>query len=433
MGATPIGRALIVDDESDQCELMKLALGRHGVDTVALTSPLEACDRIAREHFDVVLADLGMDEMSGLELAERLIGVRPDLLVLIVTGQGSSEKLVAALRLGAFDFIVKPVDGNLLGLSVARAIKHRRLQDELKQLRKAPASAGGRPLIGESAAMRLVRDLIERLRGSAASVLIHGEPGTGKEHVARTLHATGAQPQGEFISVNCASLPRVLIENALFDRASDTLFLDEIDGLPLDVQGKLLRALGNRKVRPDGAAADVLFDPRVIAATCCDLESSDFLAGLLQRINAVSIQLPPLRERGGDVLLLARHFLEEQGLELGRPGLTLGPDVIAELSAYHWPGNVRQLQSAMAHLAAVAPLDEITVADLPEEIRANRSELFVIAAGDANEILPLRQVERQYVQRVLRLVDGNKTRAAQLLGLDRRTLRRKLDAGKQPD
>ena len=443
------GRVLIVDDERDQCELMEMALCRQGLAAESRTSALEALDLVAREDFDVVITDLGMTEMSGLELCERMLGVRRDLLVIVVTGQGSIDTVIAAMRTGAFDFLVKPVDSKLLGLSVARAVNHRRLQDEVKRLRaaSAPPSRGG--LIGNSRAMLKVYDLIDRIAPNDTSVLIHGESGTGKELVALATHNASPRKNGPFVAINCAAVPATLIESELFGHAKGaftdaklqreglfvqasggTLFLDEIGEMPIDMQPKLLRALQQRTVRPVGSNQEIPFDARIVTATNRDLETEvyekRFREDLYYRINVVSLHLPPLRERSSDILVLAKAFLDKYGARMGKANLAIPQAIAAKLLAYDWPGNVRELENAIERMVSLARFEELNVEDLPERVRTYRSDRFVLAADNTEEVLQIDELERRYIERVLKLVEGNKTRAAQLLGLDRRTLYRKL-------
>jgi two-component system response regulator HydG len=443
------GRILLVDDEQDKCEMMKMLLERQGHAVTALTSPLAAIDLVGREDFDVILTDVVMSEMSGLHLCERLLGTKPDQVIVVVTGQGNLETAIGAMRTGAFDFLVKPVEPKLFSLSVTRALKHSRLQREVNRLRAATPPAQG-VLVGDSPSMRRVYDMIERLGTSDPSVLICGESGSGKELVARALHAASARASGPFVAINCAAIPPSLIESELFGHARGaftdaktqraglfveadrgTLLLDEIGEMPLDAQVKVLRALQERVVRPVGGNAEVPFDVRIIAATNRDLETEvfekRFREDLYYRINVVNIRLPPLRERANDVLLLAQHFLTEQMAKAQKSNLQLTPQVAEKLLAYDWPGNVRELENSIARMVALARFDHLTVEDLPEKIRAYRTDRFVLAADHSEEVLKIEELERRYIQRVLKLLDGNKTRAAELLGLDRRTLYRKLE------
>jgi two-component system response regulator HydG len=445
------GQVLVVDDERETCDLLEMALVRHGFKVTTSTQAQRALELVGEQDFDVVLTDLSMPEMSGLDLCERVLGTRPNIPVVVITGQGSLETAIGAIRVGAYDFITKPVDPKLLFLSVSRAIQHRRLQDEVKRLRDAVAEGeNAETIVGQSAAMRRVYELINRVGESDASVLIHGETGTGKELIARAIHNKSRRKDGPFVAINCAAVPHSLLESELFGHArgaftdakaqrtglfvqatGGTLFLDEIGELPLDVQPKLLRALQERKVRPVGANHEVPFDARIVAATNRNLEDEvyekRFREDLYYRINVVKIDVPPLRERGGDVLHLAQHFLKQFAQRNEKPTLELSTTGAEKLMAYNWPGNVRELENCMEHAVALARFDQITVEDLPEKIRAYRAERFVVAANDPTEIVTMDELERRYILRVLALVGGNKSRAAQVLGFDRRTLYRKLE------
>ncbi len=447
-------RVLFVDDDPDQCELIELTLSRAGFSVRTTTSATEALALLAAESFDVVLTDLGMAEMSGLDLCERILGINPDNVVIVVTGKGSMETAVEAMRAGAFDFLVKPPDTKLLTLAVSRAAKHRHLTVEVKRLRESAGREQPGAIIGNSVAMKRVFDLLGRVSASDASVLIHGETGTGKELIARAIHSMSPRQVGPFVAINCAAVPPTLLESELFGHArgaftdaknahrglfveatGGTLFLDEIGEMSLEMQPKLLRALQERKVRPVGESIEIPFDARLVAATNRDLESAvyekRFREDLYYRINVVTIDLPPLRERGGDVLALAAHFLDKFGKQTGKPGLSLSVPVAQRLSAYDWPGNVREVENCMERAVALARFDQIVIEDLPEKIRAYRSGQFVIQADDSSEIVTMEELERRYLLRVLKLVGGNKSRAAQMLGLDRRTLYRKLERYEQ--
>jgi two-component system response regulator HydG len=325
------------------------------------------------------------------------------------------------------------------------------LSDEVKRLRQAvDGETEEQRIVGQSGTMRRVYELINRVGESDASVLIHGETGTGKELIARAIHNRSRRKSGPFVAINCAAVPHALLESELFGHArgaftdakaqrtglfvqatGGTLFLDEIGELPIDVQPKLLRALQERKVRPVGANAEIPFDARIVAATNRNLEDEvyekRFREDLFYRINVVKIDVPPLRERGGDVLHLAQHFLKSFAERNSKPGIELSTTGAEKLMAYNWPGNVRELENCMEHAVALARFDQITVEDLPEKIRAYRAERFVVAANDPTEIVTMDELERRYILRVLSLVGGNKSRAAQVLGFDRRTLYRKLE------
>ena len=442
---------VVIDDDPTTCELLRDALARLSSKVSTFTSARAALELVAAEDVDIVVTDLGMPDMSGIEVCERVIGTRPDTPVVVLTGQGNLEAAVAALRAGAFDFLTKPIDLKLLDLAMERAALHRQMKQEVRRLRHAVVT-GERPVavIGSSSAMRRVYNLITRIGSSDASVLIHGETGTGKELVARAIHMASARKDGPFVAINCAAVPSNLIESELFGHArgaftdakaqrgglfleanGGTLFLDEIGELPIDVQPKLLRALQERKVRPVGANAEVPFDARLLAASNRDLEheveEKRFREDLYYRVNVVRLDLPPLRDRGGDVLELANHFLQELSVRSGRPSPALSAPVAEKLLSYRWPGNVRELENCIERAVALAEYDTLTVHDLPEKVRAFTADRFVVTADDATEIISMDQVERRYVARVLNLVGGNKTRAAHVLGFDRRTLYRKLE------
>ncbi|MFO0665601.1 MAG: sigma-54 dependent transcriptional regulator [Polyangiaceae bacterium] len=446
------GRIVVVDDDESMCDLLGAALRRQGMDVLTFTHPQEALDAFGDADVDAVITDVGMTEMSGFALCERIVGMRPGLPVIVLTGQGTMEAAVTAMRVGAYDFLTKPVDTKVLALSVGRAVQHHRLQDELTRLRSVVAE-GKKPrsIVGSGLQMRRVYDLIERVAPGDASVLIYGETGTGKELIARAIHEASPRSERPFVAINCAAVPANLIESELFGHArgaftdaktqrtglfvqanGGTLFLDEIGELPLDMQPKLLRALQERKVRPVGSNAEIPFDARIVAATNRDLESEvfhkRFREDLYYRVNVVQVDLPPLRSRAQDVLELAAHFLAEFSRKAGREKpLVLSSGAAEKIMQYEWPGNVRELENSMERAVALARFEELTVEDLPDRIRAYKPNHFVIEADDASEVVSLHELERRYIERVLKLVGDNKSRAAQILGVDRRTLYRKLE------
>jgi two-component system, NtrC family, response regulator HydG len=444
-------RILVIDDEPDMCELLSMSLEADGAEVVTTTSAQEAFDKVANEDFDAVLTDLGMKEMDGLVVCQRIAGIHPHLPVIVVTGLGSMDAAVAAMRAGAYDFITKPVEPKLLTLSVSRAVEHKRVHAELKRLRDAASGeADADAIVGSSRAMKRVHDVIARVATSDAAVLIQGETGVGKELIARRIHETSRFKEGPFVAINCAAVPPTLLESELFGHLrgaftdakaervglfvqanGGTLFLDEIGDMPLEIQPKLLRALQERTVRPVGGNAEVPFDARIIAASNRELEEEveekRFRQDLYYRINVVRIVVPSLRERDGDVLELAQHFLTQQGTRNDKPALRLSSEAAKRLMEYRWPGNVRELENCVARGVAFARFEELTVDDLPEKIRSYDSHRFVVSANDEMEIVTLEELERRYVQRVLTLFNGNKSRAAQVLGIDRRTLYRKAE------
>ena len=444
------GKILIIDDERSVCETLHAALGKKGYAVAWRTSAEEGFAQLLAEDFDAIVTDIHMRGLSGLELCERVVQNRPDLPVVVITAFGSMDTAIAAIRAGAYDFITKPFETEALRMTLERAVRHGRLREEVKRLRRAVAEKQSvDEIVGASTAMRGVYDMIERVADSTASVLVTGESGTGKELVARALHRRGPRRAGPFVAINCAALPEALLESELFGHArgaftdaraaraglfakadGGTLFLDEIGEMPVGLQPKLLRALQERKVRPIGGDAEVPFDARIVTATNRDLESAveerAFREDLFYRINVVHIELPPLRSRGADVLLLAQRFTEHFAAAAGRAVKGLSAAAADKLLAYAWPGNVRELSNCIERAVALARYDELAVEDLPEKIRSYRRSHVVVAAEDPSELVSLEEVERRYILRVVETVGGNKTMAAQVLGLDRATLYRKL-------
>jgi DNA-binding NtrC family response regulator len=443
-------RILLIDDDRDHCEILESTLRGLGHDVAFTTSPHDALERAGRETFAAIVTDLGMSDMGGLELCSRILGTRPDAPVIVLTGNGSLEIAIAAMRAGAYDFLTKPVDAKLLSLSISRAVERHHLQAEVKRLREESVERSAiDELVGTSPAMKRVHDLVARVGGSDVSVLIEGETGTGKELVARALHAAGARRKGPFVALNCGAVPANLLESELFGHvrgaftgavaprvgllvkaSGGTLLLDEIGDMPIEMQTKLLRSLQERKVRPVGSNEERSFDARILAATHRDLEA-DVVAGrfredLYYRINVVKIQVPPLRARATDILALATHFLRRSAEKSKKGEMVLSPQVAALLLAYDWPGNVRELENCIERAVALARLNHLSAEDLPERITASRATSFTLAPGEADEILTLDEMDRRYIDRAIKLLGGNKAQAAVVLGLDRRTLYRRL-------
>ncbi len=445
------GRVLVVDDDASMCDMLVSDLGELGFEVKARTAAPAALEALVASEFDAVVADLNMPGMSGLELCERIVASRPDVPVIVITAFGSIQTAIAAIRSGAYDFVTKPLEVDALGLALERAIQHRRLSDEVRRLRQA-VEEGRRfgTLLGTSPAMRRMYELLDRIADSSASVLIAGETGTGKELVARALHERGRRKAGPFVAVDCASLPEPLLESELFGHvrgaftdahaarkglfvqaSGGALFLDEIGDLPLALQAKLLRALQTRCVRPVGANEEVPFDVNLIAATNRDLESAveegRFREDLYFRINVIHVEMPPLRARGGDVLLLAQHFVDRYAAQAGKRVTGLSPDAAERLLAYVWPGNVRELENCIERAIALTRHETIGLDDLPEKIRGFQRSHVLVAGDDPSELAPLEEVERRYVLRVMEAVGGSKTLAARVLGIGRKTLYRKLE------
>jgi two-component system response regulator AtoC len=444
-------QVLFVDDDKSFCTWVAGSLARRGFDVQVSSSSVEAIELVSAHEFDVVVSDLQLPQLNGVALCERVVANRPDVPVIVVTAFGSMDAAIASIRAGAYDFIAKPFEIEVLELALQRAVQHRQLRDEVKRLRSlTEVSLESTGLLGESKAMLALRGLLAKVADTESSVLITGESGTGKEIAARALHAHSRRKNGPFVAINCAAVPEPLLEAELFGHEKGsftdakaarpglfkqadggTLFLDEIGDMPLALQPKLLRALEQRSVRPLGGAHELSFDTRLIAATHRDLASATsegrFREDLYYRINVIELNMPPLHARGSDVLLLAQHFVREFAARAKKEVEGLSPGAAERLLAYVWPGNVRELRNCIERAVALTQFAQITVDDLPERIRTYHASFVVVASDDPTELVPIEEVERRYILRVLESVHGNKTSAARILGLDRVTLYRKLE------
>ena len=441
---------MIVDDDQSMCELIEADLSSRGITSEWRTSPEAALSVIRDGNFDVILTDLQMPGMNGLALCERIVANRPDIPVIVMTAFGSMETAIAAMRAGAYDFVSKPVELDILALRLERAIQHRSLSEQVRVLSdRVHRSNRFSKLLGESPAMQQLFDDLHRVASTDTSVLITGESGTGKELVARALHDQSHRHGKPFVAINCAALPETLLESELFghkkgaftDAFADkrglflqadggTLFLDELGEFPLSLQPKLLRALEERTIRPVGSEKEIPFDVRLIAATNRDLETAieekRFREDLYFRVNVIQIKLPPLRSRGTDVLLLAQHYLEEFATKNGKQIVGLSDASARKLLDYSWPGNVRELRNAIERAVALTRFDRIAVDDLPDKIRNYRGTQLELGGDNPSELLTMEEVERRYIHHVMKVARGNRTITAQILGFDRKTLYRKL-------
>lgn len=404
--AEQLPRILIVDDESDLAVGLKLYFRRRQFEVETAASAEQALERIRQSPPQLVITDLMLPGMSGLELLKHLKEQWPELFVVLITGYATVETAVQAIREGAFDYIAKPFTPQQLEVVVNRVFQHKALADENQTLKarlaESRALAG---LVGQSEAMKKVQALIAKVAPSDASVLIIGESGTGKEVVARALHAHSRRSERPFIPVDCAALPHNLMESELFGyergaftgatgsragllEAADTgtFFMDELGELELSMQVKLLRVLQERQFRRVGGARMTSVNVRFVAATNRDLEkevkAGRFREDLYHRLNVVQLRLPPLRERAGDVPLLAYHFLQVHAARLGREGCRLTSEAIQALDAYDWPGNVRELQNAIEYAVSITDGPVIRVDDLPYSILSRvRPPRTVVSAG----------------------------------------------------
>ena len=448
-------RVLIVDDEPDVVANWSRLLGRDDYACATATDAERALELLESERPEIVLTDLKMPRVDGMQVLTRALELDPDVVVIMITGHGSVESAVEAMRAGAFDYLLKPLPSNdVLRLAVERASERRRLVEENRRLREPLAPRSGFDnVIGKSPAMESVFDLVRKAARSEANILIQGESGTGKELIARAIHAQSARAAEVFVPVDCAALPDALLESELFghergaftgaDRTKPgmievadkgTLFLDEIAELPQALQSKLLRALQERQIRRVGGTKFVDVDIRLVSATNRDtaelVRKGEFRDDLFYRVNVITIALPPLRERAGDVALLAHHFLRRYGRNREHPLAGIEPDAVACLEAHAWPGNVRELQNVIERACALADGPMIRVRDLPDHVRGRGRPAPAVPGKD----LPLAQAREAWLQAfaqgyltdLLRRHGGNISQAAKTAGIDRKTLHRLL-------
>jgi DNA-binding NtrC family response regulator len=435
-------RVLVVDDDPTFCEFVNDAVRKLGPAVTWTTTGESALALLDVEHFDVLVADLQMNGIDGLEVCRRALEKRPEMPVLVMTGFGSMESAVAAIRSGATDFVRKPFTMEELAGAIRRAVTSATVNAELKRIR-ALTDGVRYGMLGTSSAIRGVTDMIERVAGTEATVLITGESGTGKELVARAIHDRSRRANGPLIAINCAAMPETLLESELFGHVKGaftdaresreglfvkanggTLFLDEIGEMPLGMQVKLLRVLQERTVRPIGSATEIPVDTRIVVATNRNLEgevgAGRFREDLFYRVNVVRVHVPPLRSRGSDVLQLAQFFLERFAQANNKNVVGISHGAATKLLEHTWPGNVRELQNCIERAVAVAAFDHVIATDLPLGEKEKPKE------PEEESLVPFDEIERRHVFRVLSAVRGNKTLAAQILGFDRKTLYRKL-------
>ena len=432
---------LVVDDSVSTLQVLERNLVAQGYIVLTAASVERAIDLLESAHVDLVLTDLRMPKVGGLDLIRHVRSNFPDTGIIMITGFASIDSAVSAIRAGAEDYLPKPFTDEELLASVGCALQ----KVHLRRATSVPTTEGPQPpqgLIGDSPAMQRVYDLISRAATVDATVVISGESGTGKELVARAIHYGSARASAQFVPVNCAGIPEGLVESELFGHvkgaftsatagriglfgAADggTIFLDEIAELPPATQAKLLRVLQERELQVVGADQTRKVDVRVIAATNKDLGAlvarGAFREDLFYRLHVVAIDLPPLRERGDDLLLLIRHFLERFSTQAVRPVPKLTDRAIAALRAYPWPGNVRELQNLLQRLTILTDSDEIDISALPIGMR------FTVPRERGLQ-RTLADVEREHIEAVLASVGGNKTRAAEILGISRKSLRERL-------
>lgn len=439
------GLVLVIDDEKEILGVIESHLSRAGYLVTIRTSGEEGLRALREEDYDLVITDLKMAGLNGIELCDRIAGNFPDLPVLILTAFGTLDVAVEAIRAGAYDFIAKPLNFDALLATVAKAIRSYKARRRVRRLDSDAASGTADPageLLGESPHAVELRALVSRIADLDTSVLLTGESGSGKELVSKLLHKHGKRRSEPFVVVNCAAIPADSFERELFGHAErpvgglvasaggGTLFFDEISLLPPGLQQKLLRLLEERLYRPLGGGEEIYCPARFVAATNGDLDlavrSGAFREDLYFRINVLQVKLRPLRERGSDVLLLAHHFLKLFAAKAGKPVRSLSEPVTEKLVGYEWPGNVRELRNAIERAVGVTEYDHLVVEDLPERIRRFRASSLVSGESDPG-LVSVDEVEEKHILRVLKELNGNKALAAKVLKMDRKTLYRKLE------
>jgi DNA-binding NtrC family response regulator len=434
---------LVVDDDQEFRETLRTRFARRGFEVRSAASGEEAMELAELRNFDVAIFDIMMPGMSGLELLKRFKARHAECEVVLLTGQGTIETAVEAMKLGAYDYLQKPFPLKDLEAVVVKAFERRNLRKENTQLRAMlERSQPPSEMIGQSPAMQEVFRLIERAGPSDKAILILGESGTGKELVARALHRHSRQADKPMVVINCAALPESLLESELFGHEKGaftgavgvkpglfevadggTLFIDEIGELPGSLQAKLLRVLEDGSLRRIGSIQERRVKVRLLAATNRDLakevEAKRFREDLYYRINVMSLELPPLREREGDIALLVRHFLGS--------GWEIDPAALDAMEHYRWPGNVRQLSNAIERAKILSSSETLTLKDLPREVTAPANAICAASAPELDPVDDLAAIQRSKVVEVLRRESGNKSKAARALGIDRRKLYRLLE------
>ncbi len=443
---TTQGRILIVDDEEQMRDLLTKVLDKNGYQVSAAGDGEQALALLEKEPVDLVVTDVRMPGVSGLEALKAIKELNPEIVVIIMTAFGSIDQAVQAVKDGAYDYINKPFKIDEMLLTIEKALEERRLRHEVSTLRRELRTRYHfENIIGKSRAMQEVFGLIEHVAGSRSTVMIYGKSGTGKELVAKAIHYNSQRASKSFVAVNCAAIPAELLESELFghEKGSFTgaiatkvgkfelatggsLFLDEVGSMRLDLQAKILRALQEREIERVGGTRTIKIDVRVIAATNRDLkkavEEDTFREDLYYRLNVVPVTLPDLKDRQEDIPLLANHFMQKFAQESNPAIHELSKEAMAILLSYPWPGNVRELENVIERAVTLGRGPAIQASDLPSHLAGGAGPVEKALVQEAT----LEDLERDYIRAVLRRTKGHQIRAAAILGIDRRTLYRKI-------
>jgi len=440
-------KILIVDDEKVIRDSFSRVLLKEGYAVEAVESGRLALERVAEESFDIALLDLKMPGLDGMETLRELKEKDPDVVAIMITGYPTIESAVAAVKLGAYDYLTKPCRPEELRIIVARAAERRKLIFENEQLRRRLEARGiSELIIGKSKVMQRIMEIIYKVAPTESTVLITGESGTGKELLAQTIHRLSPRKEKEFVPVDCNALVESLLESELFGHVKGsftgavstkhglfelanggTFFFDEVGNLTLNTQAKLLRVIQEREVKPVGGSQRIRMDVRIIAATNQNLMEAiakrTFREDLFYRLSVVPIHLPPLRERKEDLPLLVQHFIQRYNRKRKKPIEGISPAAMELLMKHHWPGNVRELENTLERAMILEEREMITPKSLPWLFLSEPAE---VCAAIAKKLLSLEDVEKEHITFVLRHTAGHKSRAAKILGIDRKTLYQKV-------
>jgi len=446
-------KVLVVDDELSILQVLKTILSRNGYDVQAVDNPQDAIEILKAEDFELMLSDIRMKPMDGLELLAKARELRPGLSVIMMTAYATIETAVESMKAGAYDYICKPFKIDELMLTVERAIRYHDVMKENRELKQTLKTRYHfENLVGDSEAMQKVYRIIKKVARTDSTVLVRGESGTGKELVSKAIHYASSRSTRPIVAVNCAALPNSLLESelfgyvkgaftgaignkeGLFEAASGgTIFLDEIGSIPVSMQMKLLRVIQEKTVRKIGCTKDIAIDIRIIAATNEDLEKmiegGTFREDLFYRLSVIPVDLPALRHRTEDLAILVDHFLKSFNLH-ENTSIDILADAQAALLNYDWPGNVRELENVIRRAATLCDDNIITINDLPEKIQQSDGvEGSAVQFRGHSLKMYLRNKEKEYIQKVLVVSDGDKEKAAELLGISLATFYRKYESG----
>jgi two-component system NtrC family response regulator len=446
------GKILIVEDDGGLREVMRLQLEREGYETTCASTGEEAVALLEKSSENLVITDLHLPGMSGIELLKKIRLEYPGTAVIVMTAFGTVATAVEAMKAGAYDYLTKPIHNYELKTLVKHSVEHQRLLEEVQVLRSClDQKFGFDSIVGASNSLMQVLDVAARVASTDATILIYGETGTGKELVAKAIHMRSSRSERPFVTINCGSIPRELLESELFGHLKGsftgahthkkgkveiadggTVLLDEIGEMPLELQVRILRLIQEREIEKIGAAGPTKVDVRIIAATHRDLAAmvaeKTFREDLYYRLLVVPIQLPPLRERVGDIPVLVHHFFERYKSHHGRPEMTMAAGLLPYFTSYSWPGNVRQLENAVERMVLLCRESEAAPSDLPDFLR----EPATPPAGNAPVSLPdegisITALEKNLILQALEKSDGNQTRAARYLNMSRRALAYRLE------